>query len=419
MADKKSHLNWILEELPRLNEAGLLDDETAQKLAAHYGNKLQSFPSRQKIFSLLLGLLGILMISGGIILFFNHNWDMFPKVLRILISALPLGIGAVVSYWTLCREKGQLWREASAVLTAAGTVVLIAMLSQIYHINGELADFVFLVLLLSVPLLYIFNSIGLLTLYVFFSFFINQWTAPCWQNFLLYAVLLPFFFRHLREASSWTVWCRYLVLPGALSLVLGCGAYSLAAMFILASSLLLAAGMDELFARQDFWRTPWFVPAFICQTILLAIGSSADDFSRPFLKVPVTDLWIFWLVSALGAGLLIRILLKRPLTAGRLLPAVLTGAAFILPFVEPFWGRLFYNVYLGLAGIFYLREGLLRRSILLFNGGAVMIVVLVMCRFFDADIGLLYRACGLILLGSGFIAANIFYIRRHREEVNQ
>ena len=39
-------------------------------------------------------------------------------------------------------------------------------------------------------------------------------------------------------------------------------------------------------------------------------------------------------------------------------------------------------------------------------------MILAACRFFDQDIGVLYRSAGFVLLGLGFITANAIYLKR-------
>ena len=414
--EKRSNINWILSELPELCEKGILPAETAEVMGNYYREKLSVIPSPQKIFSLVIGIIGIVMVAGGIILFFNHNWDMFPKFLRIGISAIPLALGAGVSYFTICREKGQIFKECSAVLTSVGAAVLIGMLSQIYQLNGELHEFMFFVLLLAVPVLYIFNSIGLATLYVFFSFFVNHWNAPCWWNGILTLAFLPFLFFHLREKSSFCVWSRYLALALGVSLGFGCGKYAPLLAVITLSGLFLIAGFDLYRQKTAFFKNPWLIPAFVIQIIFLAVGSSTKDVFRLSRFCSAEEILSFAICfSAVGVGILI-VLLRRHFRIERLLPVILILLTLIPFFTKKPVMCMIYNVYFGVAGVIYLYRGFVKRSLLLFNGGALMITVLLACRFFDSDIGLLYRSLGFILLGIGFIAANVIYNRRNREE---
>ena len=190
MADKKQYLKWFLSEIPQLAEKGVIQSDTASSLELHYRSRLESLPGHQKIFSLVSGIIGIVMTVAGVILFLNYNWDMFPKVLRISLAALPLAAGAVISYFTIMAGRWQLWREISAILTSAGAGTLIAVLSQIYHTGGELYEFMFLLLLISLPLVYIFNSVGLASIYVILSFFVNGWHVTPWWNALVLLLLL-------------------------------------------------------------------------------------------------------------------------------------------------------------------------------------------------------------------------------------
>ena len=138
MASKRQHINWILDELPHLKGCGVISEESCGALTDYYKNELEALPSPLRIFSLILTVMGCVMAAAGIILFLNYNWDMFPKEVRIGIAAVPLFAGAILSLFTIAREKSQLWREGSAILTATGAAVLIAVLSQIYHSGGEL-----------------------------------------------------------------------------------------------------------------------------------------------------------------------------------------------------------------------------------------------------------------------------------------
>jgi hypothetical protein len=110
------------------------------------------------------------------------------------------------------------------------------------------------------------------------------------------------------------------------------------------------------------------------------------------------------------------VLLRKRLIIERLLPVILILLTLIPFFTKEPVMCVIYNVYFGAAGIICLYRGFVKRALLLFNGGVLMVSVLLACRFFDSDIGLLYRSLGFILLGIGFIAANVIYNRRNREE---
>ena len=51
-----------------------------------------------------------------------------------------------------------------------------------------------------------------------------------------------------------------------------------------------------------------------------------------------------------------------------------------------------------------------------YNGGIALVLLLIVCRFFDADLGVLPRAIAFIAIGAVLISANFFYFRRRFRE---
>lgn len=425
MADRKKYINWILEEIPDLTEKGIITKDNAAALNAYYNSNLAALPPPKNIYSLVIGIIGIVMAVAGIILFLNYNWDMFPKVVRIGLAAFPLLIGAAISYYTFFRNKGQSWREASAILTSAGAGTLIAVLSQIYHTGGELHEFMFLLSLLSLPLIYIFNSIGLATLYLFFSFFVLGWNVVPWWNALLIALVLPYLFFHLRKNSKFCIWCRCLAIVPGISLFIGPsskGYESFTA--ILLCSIFLVGGADLLRSNNtSFGKNPWLIPAFILQTILLAIGSSTSNFFRCDLSEKTeATLWTFVIVSVLLFLGYMVLFFRKHINFEKiaaLLLIILTAIPMIYvnnkQLVSGNEMRIFYSIYMGIYGIALIYYGIKQSSLLIFNGGAVTIVLLTACRFFDSDIGLLTRSIALMVLGIGFLLSNWIFVKFNRE----
>ena len=87
MKDRKSIL-WLLGELPILERDGLLDAESREKLEQFYRKRLDAAPARSWLLR-SISIIGVLMISGGIVLLTAHNWDMLPKFWKIAISFTP------------------------------------------------------------------------------------------------------------------------------------------------------------------------------------------------------------------------------------------------------------------------------------------------------------------------------------------
>lgn len=428
MTEKIGMIRWFLEELPKLREAGVIDSGTEENLQKHYRKQLAAAPSPQKYFLLALSIVGSVLIAGGIILLFNYNWDMFAKTTRIAIAFLPVALGAALSFYTLIAGRSQAWREGSAVLTSAGTAVAVALLSQIYHTGGTLSEFMTLVLLLALPLVYIFDSIALATLFAAGLFMtLGSWHEPTWLSaaFCLLAGILPFAGWHLlREKSPYRIWMRYLAMGFAVfALAAFGGKYSLGLILYTVCAVFMLASMRLRDDRERMFRNPWLPASFFFLLVLLAAGTCAGgrifDITRH--RETPEGILFFWLAEGgflLGFALLfIRDYLRKQMDVHRLMMLALILAALLGTLLEAYdadriYMRIVLIAYMGVLGVTLLMRGCREGGMLTFNGGLLMCALLIGLRFFDADIGLPTRAVGFIVLGLGFIGANVFFSRK-------
>jgi len=129
----------------------------------------------------------------------------------------------------------------------------------------------------------------------------------------------------------------------------------------------------------------------------------------------------FWLTEGvflvIFVLLFIRDFLRKKMDFSRFMPAILLGLALLGTLLEIYetddlYTRLAMNIYMGVFGILLIMRGCRETGMLAFNGGLLTCALLIGLRFFDADIGVLPRAIGFILLGLGFIGANILFSRR-------
>jgi len=428
MTEKSGMIRWFLEELPKLREGGVIDSATEENLQKHYRERLAAAPSPQKYFLLALSIIGSVLIAGGIILLFNYNWDMFTKLTRIMIAFLPVTLGAALSIFTLATSRSQAWREGSAVLTAAGTAVAIALLSQIYHTGGTLSQFMTLVLLLALPLVYIFNSVSLATLYTVGLFMtLGSWYEPAWlpMAFCLLAGILPFAGWHLlREKSPYRIWMRYLAMGFAVfALIAFGGQYSSGLILFTVCAVFMLASMRSQDRWERMFRNPWLLASFFFLLVLLSIGTCTGGRIFHLNRYGETSNGIlyFWLAEGwfllLFILLFVRDYLLKQMSFQRLMMLVLILTALLGTLLEAFevdaiYMRLALIVYMGVFGVTLLMRGCRENSMFLFNGGLLMCALLIGLRFFDAEIGLQARAIGFIVLGLGFIGANVFFSRK-------
>lgn len=426
----RKQIRWILEELPRLREEGVIQPETEQRLSDYYASR---FPENRNYFTLSLAILGVVLIAGGIILLFNYNWDMLTKYQQIAVSFLPLFLGVVVSMITLSGGRNQLWREASAIFTAAGGAVALGLLSQIYQLNGTLSGFMLLVLLTSLPLLWIFNSIGLATLYCIGLFMtLDIWDSSqiLWSSYLLSGGIVFYLLFHLlRRGSPYRIYARYLMMAVIFFILLRYCSYCPPVMLLTVAGLFQLLSRDIADGEESFWRNPWLISSFILLCVMLGIGAESDQIFKIRSWGSNSESLIvgFWIMESIllcaGGVVLIRDYCQKKLGFIRILlfiPVLLGLGGYLLYAFELQWcSRLLINGYMLLLGCVLLRDGVITRSQLTFNAGLILCAELAMIRFFSMDFGLLYRGLGMIFAGIVVIVLNIIFSHRIRggEEV--
>lgn len=420
MSEKYNSIRWFLRELPRLRESEIIDDETLQKLRTHYIDRLSTRKGPESYFVLVLGIAGAMMLAAGAILAISYNWDMLSTLNRMIVSAIPLAIGFIWGIAALCRNNNRAEREGAALMTAAGVVTLMAMLSQIYHTGGNFSDFMVVILALTLPLVYIFNAIGLATLYVCGLFcIIDNTFSPLWCSFGIVA-FLPYLFYHLFSATPYRPWSRYLACILAVFGMVSCGKYNVIFSCFSIATLGLLAGRELYEKRIKMRRNPWMIPSFFFMLVLLCITSSDGGELSHIRKCSSLEIANYWIFNGITLVMILVSYMRRRLDIERFM----TGLWLLLLVPGFFEKCIFHSIYVNMLsciyaivfGILLLCRGLRRNHFTIFNGGMLLISSQFLVRFFSDDINSLYRAAAFMIVGLGFIAANIFFARKWRKE---
>ncbi|HEY9009292.1 MAG TPA: DUF2157 domain-containing protein, partial [Ohtaekwangia sp.] len=146
----------ILKDLPELVHAHVISEETAQRIRVYYEQKQEQTPNRLMV---VFGILGALLVGLGIILIIAHNWDDFGKPVKLFFALLPLLAGQALCGYTLFKKQDSVaWRESAATFLFLAIAAAISIVSQVYNIDGTLAGFLFIWMLLAFPIIYVVQS---------------------------------------------------------------------------------------------------------------------------------------------------------------------------------------------------------------------------------------------------------------------
>jgi uncharacterized membrane protein len=430
-------VQWLRSQLPELVAAGAISSENATAIERHY----ESVKPRANFGFVILATVGAALVGAGIILLIAHNWDELSRATRTVIAFLPLLIAqALVVFVLMRRNESRPWREAVAVFDVAAVATAISLISQTYQIQGSFAEFMRVWLLLSIPIVYLLRTTLGAVVYVTGTvvWLFSRWGLFSSQaNPMLYWVLLllivPYFlirFRNDRDSRETAT----LAIALAVAALFGLGSTA-----EFAKADVGGIAFAGLFATIYLCGIKFFPRADERLHIVALLGGIGVGITAIVLSFESS--WhmsrgLNWGERTATANLALALELLFPITAvclagldifHRSWRFSLTAAA--LPIVTAIaWGvanicevstrecsfaaAAVINCYALLLGIDILARGIRTNSIARANFGLLLIAALAISRFFDSDLSFVTRGVGFIVVGAGFLIANILLFRK-------
>jgi uncharacterized membrane protein len=428
------HHRWLAEQLPAWERDGIVTADGAKQLRERYAAEPQG-----GLAQMVVGAVGALLIGTGLIAVLASNWDDFPRWVRLMLALGPLAVTQAVSWWVLQKdEAAKPWqREAAALVQALAAGAAMALVSQIYNLPGEWTDLVFWWCVVALPLAWVLRSQAVAIAYLVG---IAVWTVAqagrgnwsstadvadvrLWYPLLLAGILPLWPGPDLadRPASG----SRLVLAAAALVGLFAVAAYAAAQptgpsvalpwLALLSAAAVLLFPLDREGITEPLARKPQVLLGGIALVIMALIATYEDparDFARS-VRPALGSGWCWLLLAVVGgfAALAFR--------QGRFAVLAVAGLALVplvaAPLATPQAGgwpvAIAYSLVLLATAIalialeFLGRQGAARI-------GAALIALLVILRMADADVSLLIKGLAFILIGSGFVAFNVFLTRR-------
>ncbi len=431
----RKYVKWLHAELPILVERSVITEESARKIAEYYGDVVETGTARRVILPICAAF-GSLLIGAGIILLIAHNWEMLSRPARAALAIGPLAVANLLGFWTIwTNRRSQSWQEGISSGICLSLAASIALVGQTYHVGGDLNDFLLSWLIFSIPILYTFNGIIPLLLYLAG---ITAWAGCQSANessahlfWILAAAAVP---RLIMDAganlysarTAWETWfamsCLALGLGFTMKWQYG-GLWTVAfaslfSLYYLAGRLLYQADQPALLmplqtggataiALLSFMLTFEFVWKEMSHTmryLTLPHGGYENI-------VAVAILFLLYGLSALEAT---RRLDRSAILYGCAPAVALATWSGAIQFTHIPLGQVAYNAYVLILGVGTLVAAVRKERLGLLNAGMVLLAALTVSRFFDLDLGFVARGIVFIAIGAAFLMANIIMARRFR-----
>ena len=433
--DRHKGIAWLYEELPALVREGVLSSGASESLKKHYGEV--SSKDRSSAALVIFSVVGAASIGLGIILLLAYNWNDLSRPLRAVIAiGLLLTAQGVGGYALLHRRTSVAWREGASTFLMLAAGASVALVSQTYQIQGDLGNFLFVWMVLSIPVIYLLDAVFPAVLYMvgitFWSGYEQEMEGHALWFWVLFGALVPHIVRAIRKDSASV---RAIVLAWAVSLGLSVAIgitleRSLPGIWILVYSSYFAV----LFLASARWfrgdarlaARPWTAVG-AGGTAGLALILSFEwpweeigwNYYRSFRGYSeLASVADYVLLAGLLAGAVFLLVTtergsRETRIAFGVFPLVAAVGYGLSGFEMPaLYAMLLFNVYvLGFAVTTMIR-GIRTMSLGITNAGLAMLASLIIARFFDSGLGLVERGIAFIVIGSGFLAANLILMRR-------
>lgn len=438
---KPNPIRWLYGELPGLVQRDVLTADAADSLRRHYGPLPEA--GTRRILFLVFGVLGALLVGSGVVLLLAHNWEQLSRPARAALAVAPLILAQGIAGWTAVRRMDSpAWTEGSATLLSLAVVACISLISQTYNIGGDLQALLLIWVVSTLPLAYLLRSRVAATLSwigATWWWMLGPWPAVPLSTYSTYGgfvvLAIPFFAwlhaEHRHEPRSalvgWAVCGSLSVALIRLAAWPEIGLWAPLFAGLLGSMYAFGvwrgrSGRDEIAA----WCRPFHVVGALGLGALLIVCSFGDlwhlgwhwDRARAGLVPLIVAVGVALLLS-LGSSLAgVRLMIRGEWERGAL---ACTPVAIAVA-----WGAGFDHAYstaimlamnlLALAiGIAFCARGIRSGRLGTANAGLLLVLAVLIARFFDADISFVARGVGFIVLGSGFLAMNAWLLRQRKE----
>ena len=425
MTDRERTAVQLREDMPLLIRNGILDERSAERLAAYYPLPAQRDYGKRMM--LCFGILGALLVGGGLLMIVAHNWDKISIAGRLMIAYLPLLLSWGLGGFVLAKKKDQtVWKEAVSVLILASLGAGIGIVSQQYHSTGTLAELTAVLLIFDIGLIYFFNSSSALLLFAAgFAVLLNDktvfGTAPF---YILLALLLPVLWRivYILRHKPWSgaALCCRIALTFMLCMITlsACiwtdsdDARLIPYLWAVLSACLLRFGLLSA-------RVSRFNPFLLAGLAGMLIECSVFTFYEPWERLRPLELSGLGHVS-ITAGILATLLYS--VTGWT---SIMKDDKFIvwIPLVFPLlvlgniacpldvFSCILFNGYLAFSGVYLLTRGVRRRRMWFVNFGMGILLLQIFLRFCGGSENYLAIGSAFVAAGGIFFAVNLFCSR--------
>lgn len=422
----------ILKDLDELISQHVITEDEATRIRNYYSQKPQLENNRLVI---VFGVLGSLLVGMGLVLIIAHNWDVLSKPVKLAVALSPLFIGQVICGYLLWKKSTSVaWREGASVFVVFAVATAIAIVSQVYNIEGNFANFLFVWMLLCFPLMYVMRSsaasllawVGI-TWYACEDGYFHSYSDIPYKYWILALAATPWYWQLCKKMSNSNfTYLHHWIVAGSLIITLGTFADHSEELLVPAYMFLFGVfvliGQLSVFSAQRLLVNAYLILGSLGIVTLLLILSF--DWYWVALEHKDSTQWVFSVEGILCVALIVLAVmlfarLLKTVRANELLSKSYVIPVFTVLFVlgnlEPYGAQIFTNVFILFLSVYTIREGAKADHLGRMNYGLMILTLLIICRFFDTDLSFVIRGLLFVIVGLGFFGMNYRMVKKRKE----
>ena len=422
----------VKKDIPKLLNDGVISSETAESLREYY--KIKDSSSSNRLF-VVFGIIGAILVGLGIILIIAHNWDGLSRLVKTSFAFLPLLLGQVICGFVLIKKRNEIaWRESATIFLFLSVGSSISLVSQIYHIPGDISSFMTIWMLLCLPLIYIMKSSSASLLYLigitYYAVETGYWTYPSSESFVYWVLLLLALPHYLilikrKPTGNFTIFHNW-ILPLSVIISLGTVARENEELmnigYLSLFSLFYLMGDNKFFKYQNIRNNGYKLLGSVGSIVLLLFLSfdffweDLQSTDWQFNKWVVSPEFVFSAIFSISASILLY-LHQRGKSISEIKPQSYVFILFIIIFsigLYYLFAVWLINLMIFLFGIYTMWKGSKMKHLGILNYGLLIITALIICRFFDTNLSFIVRGILFVSVGIGFFASNYWLIKQKK-----
>jgi uncharacterized membrane protein len=427
----------MIKYLPELVKEQVISQEIAENINAYFQKKKKQGSNKLIV---IFAVLGALLVGLGILLIIAHNWDKIPRNIKAFLAFLPLIISQILCFYSLIRKRdNQVWKESAATLLFFSVGACISLISQIYHISGDLSTFLLVWMCLVLPVLYIMNSsfaslltiIGL-TYYACASGYGYQNDSIPYLYWLLLLLIIPYYVQLVKKnAESNFVRFHNLIIASSVIITLGTFTKEYKMLMYIPYfnlfGILLLINNISFFKKNNFQEGIFEIIGIAGSLVLLFILSFEWSW-HPLLSIEHKSESIFMsreiIMTVITALISIFLLYQKykSISIRKANPFDLVFLLFILIYFSGYSNTtiaiVLINITLLFLAVFTIISSIKQNHLGILNLGLLIIAVLIVCRFFDTNMSFFTRGLVFVIVGIGFFLANYRMLKIRRKNEN-